>query len=556
MNPNETLRLENLSIKFPGPPETFALQDLSLSLSSGKTLAIVGESGSGKSMTALAIMGLLPKVAQWSGTINLADAKHPVKIQPESSQEIWGAIRGRRASMVFQDPMTALNPVMKIGHQVREAIRISHKVSRRKAAKLSLEWLVKVKLPEPEKLYHRYPHQLSGGQKQRVVIAMAMCCRPALLLADEPTTALDVTVQKEILLLMKTLQQELGMAMIFITHDLAVAADIADDILVLYQGKVMEVGAAAQILKTPQNAYTQALLACRPSADAKGKRLPVVGDFMEATSQQAAQVFPKNIISETPLLRVRELRVWFPTQRNLWGNPLRFFRAVENVSFDLHQGEVLGLVGESGCGKSTISRAIMGLQRPESGHIFFQGKDLAHCSSSDWQRLRKEVQMIFQDPYSSLNPRCSIEQLLIEPMLVNNIVPRRQLRAEAMRLLDLVQLPETSLQRYPHEFSGGQRQRIGIARALSLRPKLLLCDESVSALDISVQAQILNLLKELQAEFKLSYLFISHDLNVVHYLADQVLVMQQGAIVERGKAEEVLRHPKHPYTQKLIAAIP
>ncbi|MEO6834059.1 MAG: ABC transporter ATP-binding protein, partial [Chitinophagaceae bacterium] len=425
-----------------------------------------------------------------------------------------------------------------------------------KAKALTLEWLEKVKLPTPKKLYHRYPHQISGGQKQRVVIAMAMCSHPTILLADEPTTALDVTVQKEVLQLMKSLQEEMGMAMIFITHDLALAAELADEVLVLYKGAMMEYGSAKEVLQNPQNNYTKALLSCRPGADSKGKRLPIVSDFLEGNTTPGMRPNPKISISKVPLLKVRNLRVWFPSETNFLGTPTHFLRAVEDVSFDLFAGEILGLVGESGCGKSTISRTLMGLQNPESGNMFFEGKDLAHLNPVEWRKLRRDVQMIFQDPYSSLNPRLTIGQMLMEPLKVHGIVPSREVATEAARLLDLVQLPTSSLHRYPHEFSGGQRQRIGIARALALRPKLILCDESVSALDISVQAQILNLLKDLQAEFRLSYLFISHDLNVVHYIADRVLVMQQGKVVERGTAEEVLRHPTHPYTKKLVAAVP
>lgn len=556
MNPYASLNLQKLSIRFPGTPEIVALQDLSLSLGKGKTLAIVGESGSGKSMTALALMGLLPPNAIWQGNIKFQTEEETISLTEESAKQQWQQVRGRLASMVFQDPMTALNPVMKIGQQLSETVKVRHKISPKKAKVIALEWMEKVKLPTPEKSYHRYPHQLSGGQKQRVVIAMAMSCHPTVLLADEPTTALDVTVQKEILQLMKTLQEEMGMAMIFITHDLALASELADDVLVLYKGAVMEYGAANKVLLNPQNNYTKALLSCRPDADSKGKRLPIVADFLEGNAVPVMPLNHKIDISKEPLLKVRNLRVWFPSEKNFFGTPTHFLRAVEDVSFNLFEGEILGLVGESGCGKSTISRALMGLQKPESGNMYFERKDLAHLSVAEWRKLRREVQMIFQDPYSSLNPRLNIGQMLMEPLIVHRIVRNKDAPREAARLLDLVQLPSSAMHRYPHEFSGGQRQRIGIARALALRPKLILCDESVSALDISVQAQILNLLKDLQQEFRLSYLFISHDLNVVHYIADQVLVMQHGKVVERGTAEEVLRHPTQPYTKKLVAAIP
>jgi len=546
------VRVEHLRISFPGNTDSPALVDLSLDIYAGETLAIVGESGSGKSLTALALMGLLPVKARQSGAIRYF-LQDQFILDTGTPGFDWRQVRGRVASMVFQEPMSALNPVMKVGLQIRESLQAQGRIrnSRRKA----IEWLEKVQLPN--ELYHRYPHQLSGGQRQRIMIAMAMCSSPALLIADEPTTALDVTVQKEILGLMRVLQQELNSAMIFITHDLALAAEMADDILVLSKGRMMEYGPAEELLNHPANAYTKALLACRPGPDAKGKRLPIVSDFLEPGS------VPEAVPSSTPvnfsndlLLKVRNLRVWFPEQKNLLGAPLHFLRAVEDVSFDLNRGEVLGLVGESGCGKSTISRALMGLQAVESGHMLYRGSDLAHLDAAGWRKIRREVQMIFQDPFASLNPRIMIGEALTEPLIVHGICDRRSARIEATRLLDLVHLPENSFYRYPHQFSGGQRQRIGIARALAMRPKIIICDESVSALDISVQAQILNLLKELQATFQLSYLFISHDLNVVHYIADRVLVMQKGKIVERGTADAVLKHPSHPYTKQLVAAIP
>jgi peptide/nickel transport system ATP-binding protein len=533
--------------------EQIAVQDLSFSVGTGKTLAIVGESGSGKSLTALALMGLLPKAARWDGTIHM-NAAHITNAAP---QAFWRDMRGRVASMVFQEPMSALNPVMQVGRQLAEAIRANEGLSAAKARMAAIEWLRKVQIPDPGKSYYKYPHQLSGGQKQRVMIAMAMSANPALLIADEPTTALDVTVQAEIIQLMRALQRETGTALIFITHDLALATTLADDVLVLRNGEMLEYGPADKVLSSPQHPYTKALLACRPGAAEKGYRLPVVADFMETDGHPPA---PKPVYTLPPsddvLLRVRQLRVWFPTALNWMGTPLHFMRAVEDVSFDLRRGEVLGLVGESGCGKSTISRAIMGLQHIESGQIFFEGQDLVHMNARSRHRMHREIQMIFQDPFSSLNPRLTIGEAIMEPLLVHRIVPRREVRDEARRLMDMVHLPADALTRYPHQFSGGQRQRIGIARAIALRPKLIICDESVSALDVSVQAQILNLLKELQAALKLSYLFISHDLNVVHYMADRVLVMQTGKITERGSADEVLKHPKEPYTKNLVAAMP
>ncbi len=534
-----------------------AVNNISFTLAKGRTLAVVGESGSGKSLTALALMGLLPKGATLAGEIYL----HKEKDLPlhNSSNKQWQELRGSQVTMVFQEPMSALNPVMKIGKQLVEVIQAHNNTPALQAKQEAVGWLAKVKLPEPGKIYDRYPHQLSGGQKQRVMIAMAMCNHPALLLADEPTTALDVTVQQEILSLVKTLQQEQGTAMIFITHDLALAAQVADDVLVMYKGGVMEYGTAQQVLHRPQHPYTKALLACRPSPGHKGSRLPVVEDFLEVEN---ATTVIKNV-SPQPLpspgeevLKVNDLRVWFSTEKNLLGKTTGYFKAVDDVSFTLHKGEVLGLVGESGCGKSTLSRSLLGLLPVKAGQIMYHGKDLAQLPPQGWRQVRKEIQMIFQDPFASLNPRMTVGDMLKEPMQVHHIVHRNELHREALRLLDMVQLPAEALTRYPHQFSGGQRQRIGIARALAVRPKLLVCDESVSALDVSVQAQVLNLLKELQAAFDLSYLFISHDLSVVHYISDRVLVMQAGKIVERGEAEKVLYHPENDYTRKLVAAMP
>jgi peptide/nickel transport system ATP-binding protein len=430
-------------------------------------------------------------------------------------------------------------------------------MSKAEAKLNAIDWLRKVQLPEPAKMYDRYPHQLSGGQKQRVMIAMAMCNNPALLIADEPTTALDVTVQKEVVALMKQLQEERETAMIFITHDLALASEVADDVLVMYRGEVMEYGDIHQVLANPQHPYTKALLACRPAPEKKGRRLVSVADVLgsnDAVKTENTSSVP--VISEAQILQVNGLRVWFTENRDLLGRPVDYFKAVDDVSFEIKRGEVLGLVGESGCGKSTISRSLMGLLPVHEGQVIFKGEDIAGLPQKEWKRVRRQIQMVFQDPYASLNPRMTVGDMLIEPMKVHQIVPAGELKKEARRLLDLVQLPGDSMNRYPHQFSGGQRQRIGIARALSLKPELMICDESVSALDVSVQAQILNLLKDLQAEFGLTYLFISHDLNVVHYMSDRVLVMQKGHIVERGEASDVLQHPVNDYTKRLIAAMP
>lgn len=535
-----------------------AVNSISFQLDKGRTLAIVGESGSGKSLTALSLMGLLPKGANLSGEIKLAATGIDYSLAGLSDSHIWQQLRGKSMGMVFQEPMSSLNPVMKIGKQLAETIIIHQQICKEQAKQQAIEWLAKVQLPNPEKLYDRYPHQLSGGQKQRVMIAMAMCNKPVLLIADEPTTALDVTVQKEVVALMKQLQQEHDTAMIFITHDLALAAEIADEVLVMYKGEVVEYGAVNEVLQNPQHIYTKALIACKPNAGNKGKRLPIVADFIDGVQASVIEQdeMPKQAPLPETILKVNNLRVWFAENKDWLGRPVDYFKAVDDVSFDLKKGEVLGLVGESGCGKSTISRSLMGLLPVHEGQIIFNNEDLATLPHKEWARIRRQIQLIFQDPYSSLNPRMTIGDMLTEPMKVHGLVPTNELNREAQRLLDLVQLPADSMKRYPHQFSGGQRQRIGIARALALRPQLLICDESVSALDVSVQAQILNLLKELQQEFQLTYLFISHDLNVVHYMSDRVMVMQAGHIVEAGEATQVLQQPENDYTRKLISAMP
>ncbi len=547
------LKVEDLQISFGGAQTFTAVDDVSFEVESGKTLAIVGESGSGKSLTALSLMGLLPSNATISGKIQLTTKEGVFEINENTS---WDTIRGQKMGMVFQEPMSSLNPVMAIGRQITEAIVLHQQVSERQAKALAISWLAKVQLPNPERLYDRFPHQLSGGQKQRVMIAMAMCNNPVLLIADEPTTALDVTVQKEVIELMAGLQKDYGTAMIFITHDLALAAQIADEVMVMQKGKAVEKGSAKDVLVHPWHPYTQALLACRPSPGHKGRPLPIVADFLSAPQGKRTDALYETVKPGRKMLEVDNLRVWFSVESNWLGKTTQYFKAVDGVSFELRRGEVLGLVGESGCGKSTLGRTLIGLLPVYEGKVKFDAKNIADYTQKEWRNIRKEIQLIFQDPYASLNPRMSIGDMLMEPLAVHNIVPRRERRKEALRLLDLVQLPADSMQRYPHQFSGGQRQRLGIARALAVKPQLLICDESVSALDVSVQAQILNLLKELQQEFNLSYLFISHDLNVVHYISDRVMVMQNGKLVETGTAEQVLKHPADDYTKRLIEAMP
>ncbi len=543
------LSIEGLTIAFGGQAAFTAVSDLSFSIDKGKTLAIVGESGSGKSLTALALMGLAPKNA----IVSIAGGQ----FQDTDLKQENPDFRVNKG-MVFQEPMSSLNPVMSVGRQLREAILVRQSISKSAAKQLAIDWFSKVQLPEPVKIYDRFPHQLSGGQKQRVMIAMAMCNHPALLIADEPTTALDATVQQEIVRLMQRLQQEHQTAMIFITHDLSLAASIADDVLVMYKGEMKEYGTAQQVLSQPRHAYTKALLACRATPDNKGYRLPVVADFVNVETAVTPALVPQfqTVTSGDSMLTVKSLGVWFPTHKTLLGKADRYFKAVNDVSFELKKGEVLGLVGESGCGKSTLSRCMVGLLPASAGQMLFSGVDLVTLSVRDWRAMHRQIQMIFQDPYSSLNPRITIGDMLMEPLLIHGIVPKAELQKEAMRLLDLVQMSAESFHRYPHQFSGGQRQRIGIARALALRPQLLICDESVSALDVSIQAQILNLLKDLQQEFALTFLFISHDLSVVHYISDRVMVMQAGKIVESGEAGQVLRAPGNEYTKRLVAAMP
>lgn len=553
---DSVLAVNELTISFLGKEGVQkVVSNVSFNIGKGETLAIVGESGSGKSLTALSIMRLLPNSAQLGGQIILNTTTQAYDVTALSSKQL-AKVRGQEIGMVFQEPMSALNPIQKVGVQLTESIMLHQNKTKKQAKELAKEWLKQVHIPSPSESYNKYPHQLSGGQKQRVMIAMAMCNNPTLLIADEPTTALDVTVQKEVVGLMKELQAKHNTAMIFITHDLALASDVANKILVMYQGCVVEFGDAKQILANPQEQYTKALLACRPSAEHKGKRLPIVADFLgNETSVYIGAEHERTATSDS-ILNVNDLGVWYEQKKDWKGAVTEYYKAVNAVSFDLKKGEVLGLVGESGCGKSTISRSLMGLLPVHEGEILFDGKDLAKLNTNEWKQVRKDIQMIFQDPFASLNPRRTIGDAIMEPMRVHGIASAKELRREAERLLSLVQLPKDALGRYPHQFSGGQRQRIGIARALALKPKLIICDESVSALDISVQAQILNLLKELQQKFGLSYLFISHDLNVVHYISDRVLVMKDGKFVERGDATKVLRNPEHEYTKQLIAAIP
>lgn len=552
------------------------MNNISFEVNRGEIVAIVGESGSGKSVTALSILQLLPRktVRYPTGEILFSFDGNSVTDILSCNEDALRSIRGNQAAMIFQEPMTSLNPVFTCGNQVMEAIQLHQHLKSSEAKQKTIALFEKVKLPHPDQLFHRYPHQLSGGQKQRVMIAMAMSCEPSLLICDEPTTALDVTVQKNILQLLKELQQTTQMGIIFITHDLGVVAEIADRAIVMYKGTIVEAGDIKSIFQQPQHPYTKSLLACRPVLHPQGKRLPVVSDFMnegdEVQSHKTKLALPGNTVVVPPtqhiynpqdnnkiLLSAQDLSVWFPVKKNIIGKPLEYIKAVDAVSFDVYEGETLGLVGESGCGKTTLGRALLRLIEPTSGRIFYKGIELTAKKSTELKHLRKEIQIVFQDPYSSLNPRLTIGEALAEPMKVHGIINNsKQRQDKVVELLEKVNMKAEHLLRYPHEFSGGQRQRIVIARALALNPSFIVCDESVSALDVSVQAQVLNLLNDLKREFGFTIIFISHDLSVVRYISHRIMVMNKGKIEELGDAEQVYHHPHQPYTQQLLASIP
>jgi len=555
------LSIKNLSIDFHTESSiTNALKNISIEINSGEVVALVGESGSGKSITALSILQLLPSppAKYTSGEIIFTEENNSIDLLKRSRHEMQN-IRGNKIAMIFQEPMTSLNPVLTCGSQIQEALIQHKKINKREAKKQTLEWFDKVKLPTPSNMYDRYPHQLSGGQKQRVMIAMAMCCEPSLLICDEPTTALDVTVQKTILQLLKELQQQSNMGIIFITHDLGVVAEIADRAVVMYKGEIVEQNSVKGIFFNPQHAYTKALLACRPVNHERGKRLPIVSDFMEVSTTEKKQETPteKKGTSTDNVLKIENLSVWFPTEKSIFGKTLTYTKAVDDVSFDLYKGETLGLVGESGCGKTTLGRTLLRLIEPTSGKIIYNGVDLTAKKRDEIRALRKEMQIIFQDPYSSLNPRITIGSAIAEPLKVHDInSTEKQRRDKVADLLEKVDLKAEHFNRYPHEFSGGQRQRIVIARALALNPSFIICDESVSALDVSVQAQVLNLLNDLKKEFGFTIIFISHDLSVVRYISDRIMVMNKGKIEETGAADSVYFNPQSDYTKRLIASIP
>lgn len=527
------------------------VSDLTLKLEPGKTTAIVGESGSGKSVTSLALLGLLQ--ADISAEVMTFDGQDLLTMSAERRREL----RGADMAMIFQEPMTALNPSMRCGDQVAEMLSEHTDLSGKAIQQRVLELFAEVQIPNPKEKVNAWPHELSGGQRQRVMIAMALACSPKLLIADEPTTALDVTVQKEILRLIKALQQNRNMAVLFITHDLGVVAEVADDVLVMFRGETQEYGTVQEILHNPKSDYTKGLLACRPPLHTRPNRLTTVEDVL--SGKMVDQSEQKRNISELearePLLEIRNLEKWFPLGKTSLFGTAEVFKAVDRASVKLYPGETLGLVGESGCGKSTLSRCLVHLHEADAGEIYFKGKDITHLKGKALMSLRKEIQMIFQDPFASLNPRSTVEKILIEPMQVHKKY-KGQRRERAIYLLNRVGLDEAALKKYPHEFSGGQRQRIGIARALAVEPELLICDESVSALDVSVQAQVLNLLNELKEEFSFSYLFISHDLSVVKYMSDHLMVMKNGKVEEYGDADIVYANPSSDYTRQLVSSIP
>ena len=558
------LSIRDLSIAF----ETEAglvpgVEHIDLQVRRGEIVGLVGESGSGKSITSLSILQLLPvpPARVLSGEILFTDREGRQFDLLQQTPGQLQKIRGARIAMIFQEPMTSLNPVFTCGEQVTEAIRAHRAIKAGEARREAIALFSKVELPDPERVFSSYPHQLSGGQKQRVMIAMAMSGGPSLLICDEPTTALDVTVQKTILSLIRQLQQTEDLGVIFITHDLGVVAEIADRALVLYKGKVVEEGPVEELFRHPRHPYTRGLLNCRPALHVKGERLPVVSDFMEGLEPPAvgggAEQGAGTMRGTEVVMKVDNLRVWYPSRKTWLGKAVRYTKAVDGVSFDVYRGETLGLVGESGCGKTTLGRALLRLVEPTAGRIFFEGTDLAALPASAIKKWRSHIQLIFQDPYSSLNPSLTIGSAIAEAMKVHGLgASERERRERVVELLEKVSLRAEHADRYPHEFSGGQRQRIVIARALSLHPSFLVCDESVSALDVSVQAQVLNLLNDLKKEFGYTVVFISHDLSVIRYISDRILVMNKGRIEELGEAERVWLHPRSDYTKKLIAAIP
>ena len=558
------LHIHNLTVSFENEQSSFtAVNNLNLSVCRGEIRALVGESGSGKSVTSMSILQLIPSppATYKKGSILFFNSPNESINLLSASVSEMDAIRGRKIAMIFQEPMTALNPVITCGDQIIETILLHQGITKEAAKKEAIRLFTCVKINNPEKAIDKYPHELSGGQKQRVMIAMAMSGKPDLLICDEPTTALDVQVQKSILELLKQLQQESGMGILFITHDLNVVASFADTVTVLYKGEVVEENTTKALFENPAHPYTKALLACRPGLYPKGYKLPVVNDFLSNSNYKVPSI--TNDIKESEikynntLLEVNHVSIRFPIATNIFGKVTKSFTAVDDISFDIKEGETLGLVGGSGCGKTTLGRSIVGLQKINEGSILFKGEPIATPNKAYNPHYKKIIQLIFQDPYSSLHPRMRIGDAISEPLHVHQIAPGKSERKErVIDMLEKVELPADCYNKYPHEFSGGQRQRIVIARALIMEPKFVICDESVSALDVSVQAQVLNLLNDLKSSMQFSALFITHDLSVVKYISDRIMVMNQGKIEEIGPAHEVYHSPKSLYTQELIAALP
>ena len=557
LNNKNNVKVQDFSLLIKGKT---ILKNISFEIKTNEIVAMVGESGSGKSLTALSLLGLLPteKISIDSGSIQFNNKE---LLNLDEAQ--WRTIRGNKISMVFQEPQSSLNPTMRCGHQVEEIIKehYKNKYSADERKSKVINAFDRVKLPNPERIYSAYPHEISGGQKQRVMIAMALMNEPSLLFADEPTTALDVQVQKEIIDLLKELQQEYKMSILFISHDLSLVSQLADKIVVLYQGSIVEIGTPQEIFKTPKEQYTRALIQARPKPNKRLKKLPTIEDFkLKVIEEELVSLKERNkrlekIYAQEPLLSVRNLNKTYTSRNGFFGKQEKF-TAINDLSFDLYPGETLGLVGASGCGKSTLGKALVYLNKPSKGEIFYKGKSLSKLNSSEIRRLRTEVQFIFQDPYAALHPQKKIGNAILEPIEAHQILPFNQRNNRVIDLLDQVGLNQSYFNRYPHELSGGQRQRVVIARALAVDPSVLICDESVAALDISVQAQVLNLLNELQEKLKLSYLFISHDLSVVQFISDKIMVMDRGEIVEYKEADELYRNPQEKATQKLIEAIP
>ena len=580
------LEIKDLVINFKTDESIVnAVKRISFDIPKGKTVGLVGESGSGKSVTSLATMRLIPTPP---GKIDhgeiLFQGRDLLKLKEKEMQKV----RGKKISMIFQEPMTSLNPVFTVGDQVSETLMLHENLNKEEARKKTIQLFDQVGIPEPKKRITSYPHEMSGGQRQRVMIAMAIACSPELLIADEPTTALDVTIQKQILELLAGLQKKFNMSVLFITHDLGVIADIADEVVVMYKGNIVEKGTTKDIFLNPQHPYTKGLLCCRPSLDSNPKRLPMVSDFMDEKGNQKSNqksnekgnqkegvgsnnsnnsnnpnnkvekyIRPIDEIENPVVLEIKNLSTHFPIEKNFFGKPIHFLKAVDKVSLKVRKGRTLGLVGESGCGKTTLGRTVLRLIEPTSGDVIYKGKNLPRLNKREMRTLRRDMQIIFQDPYASLNPRMTIGSAIMEPMTIHKLFSKKEERIQrAKKLLLKVGLDDSVMNRYPHEFSGGQRQRICIARALAVEPEFIICDESVSALDVSVQAQILNLLLDLQEELGLTYIFISHDLAVVKFISDEVAVMNNGKIIELSDCISIYKNPQQDYTKKLLSAIP